>query len=56
MGDRLGPQLVPCQNCNDGDQRSCPDFQSHSTEGKWSAGALIAIQDSNVRRVFRGEG
>ena len=54
MGDRLGSHLVPGQHCNDGDQRSCPDFQSHSTEGKWSAGALIAIQDSNGRRFFLG--
>ncbi len=54
MGDWLGPQLVPCQNCNDGDQRSCPNFQSHSTEVKWGAHALVAIQDSNVRRFFVG--
>jgi hypothetical protein len=54
MGDRLGRQLAPSQNCNDGDQRSCPNFHSHSTEVKWGAHALVAIQDSNVRRFFAG--
>jgi len=50
----LSSHLVPSQNCNDGDQRSCPDFQSHLTEVKWEAQALVAIQDNNVRRLFLG--